>query len=761
MDQQLNSHSLVSGSDQEWKFRLLKADILLNKRMAPEAEVVLNHTPEPQNALIRTRRLMHLGLARLRQFDIPSATKYLDQALTDAKALKSSELETLIEIRKSALQITLNQTDEAEVTLRHAIATAVTLGDDYLLAQCLGNMGIVLLRNNHLDEAIYWLQQALTKFEQLQLAGNRVKALGNLGVCYQSLGDFEKAKDLLQQATLGAEKLGNIAEQQYWQGHLGIVREEVGDYKGAITNFKKALELTTESDRKAQWLNNIALAYIDLKDYGTAELFNNQAKGLGNPDRIRYHRFNAARIAQGRKQFGQAETFYREAMSMAGKDSELILETAFRLATLFIDSSEPSKASTAFKQAEELAERQRTTMQGDEYRIFYFAKLKPLFQKYIDFLIAQGKKEEALTVADSSRARALGDSLTTASVVPNAMNIARSTQRTILYYSLGASASHLWVIEPSGMEVYSLPPEEQIRKLVEEYREFVVTAMREPDDNSSGARAKLFQLLLEPARKQLKEQVPLLVVADSFLHSINFELLPSFGDHRYLIEDHEVAVSPSLRTMQMSKQQLRKAQRSLLVVGAPDHYPEGFKDLANAAAEIQSVASFFPKDRVTKLTGEEASRTRYLEEPVENFSHLHFAMHAIANSASPLDSALILREDPRGYRVTARDLARRPLHADLVTLSACSSAGAKTFPGEGLVGLSRAFLQAGAKQVIAGLWDVHDGAAAELFADFYAGLEGNTASQSLRAAKCKMIQSKVYHKPYYWGPWQLYINTVQ
>ena len=97
------------------------------------------------------------------------------------------------------------------------------------------------------------------------------------------------------------------------------------------------------------------------------------------------------------------------------------------------------------------------------------------------------------------------------------------------------------------------------------------------------------------------------------------------------------------------------------------------------------------------LQGSRANPAAYREAGPAQFSWIHFAAHATANRESPLDSALILSRHEGGYALSARDVMNVPLHADLVTLSACRSAGAKTFSGEGLVGLSWAFLRAGSK----------------------------------------------------------------
>lgn len=101
-----------------------------------------------------------------------------------------------------------------------------------------------------------------------------------------------------------------------------------------------------------------------------------------------------------------------------------------------------------------------------------------------------------------------------------------------------------------------------------------------------------------------------------------------------------------------------------------------------------------------------------------------------------------------------------PLQADLVTISACRSAGARTYTGEGLVGFAWAFLLAGARQVVAGLWDVTDSSTPRIMDVLYSQIAaGKDPADALRESKLSLIRSNsVYRKPYYWGPFQIYIR---
>jgi len=157
------------------------------------------------------------------------------------------------------------------------------------------------------------------------------------------------------------------------------------------------------------------------------------------------------------------------------------------------------------------------------------------------------------------------------------------------------------------------------------------------------------------------------------------------------------------------------------------------------------------------VIGAEARPEAWSASNPQDYSIIHIAAHAEANPGSPLDSSLILSPG-RGFRLRARDLIDVPLTADLVTLSACRSSGARIYAGEGLVGLSWAFLYAGARSVVAGLWDVADESTAMLMDRMYAGLAaGKPPATALHEARRSMLQTP-YAKPYYWGPFQCYLR---
>jgi tetratricopeptide (TPR) repeat protein len=274
------------------------------------------------------------------------------------------------------------------------------------------------------------------------------------------------------------------------------------------------------------------------------------------------------------------------------------------------------------------------------------------------------------------------------------------------------------------------------------------------------------------------------IIPDGSLNNLNFETLlvsgpklsePKLSEPKlhYWIEDVTIANASSLRVLGASRAGKEKRDRGLLLVGnsvAPnDKYPE----LPKAAAQMESVARHFPAAEQRIFTREQATPAAYLAGSPERFSYIHFVAHGTASRLSPLDSAIILSKIVRSktvpaegnaendsFKLYARDIIRHPLRADLVTISACYGAGERAYSGEGLVGLSWAFVRAGAHNVVAALWEASDASTEQLMDKFYDELDkGAGPDAALRTAKLSLLRSSGFHNPFYWAPFQLYAGS--
>jgi CHAT domain-containing protein len=196
----------------------------------------------------------------------------------------------------------------------------------------------------------------------------------------------------------------------------------------------------------------------------------------------------------------------------------------------------------------------------------------------------------------------------------------------------------------------------------------------------------------------------------------------------------------------------------LLAFGAPEPDVPGFPPLQHARAELTALANQGP--HVEVIAGGDATPDAFGAASPERFARIHFAAHAVANAASPLDSAILTAPGPTGARLLARALLDVRLSADLVTISACRGAGSRVIAGEGLVGFAWVLLHAGARHVVAGLWDVNDRSTLELMTALYANLDtGALPADALRAAKLRLLgEHPRFRHPFYWAPFEVFIG---
>ena len=191
--------------------------------------------------------------------------------------------------------------------------------------------------------------------------------------------------------------------------------------------------------------------------------------------------------------------------------------------------------------------------------------------------------------------------------------------------------------------------------------------------------------------------------------------------------------------------------------------PVNFVRLPFAAEEAKKLAALVADNEREVWTGFDANREKAMKEDLSRFRLIHFATHGLLDFRRPRLSCLLLSRFDRqrqlqdGY-LRLQDVYNMKLSADLVVLSACQTALGKEIKGEGLIGLTRGFLYAGAARVAASLWDVDDGASAALMERFYRkmlGPERMSPAAALRAAQIEMMREPRWQDPYFWAAFVL------
>jgi CHAT domain-containing protein len=184
--------------------------------------------------------------------------------------------------------------------------------------------------------------------------------------------------------------------------------------------------------------------------------------------------------------------------------------------------------------------------------------------------------------------------------------------------------------------------------------------------------------------------------------------------------------------------------------------------LPGSLREAQAIMTVIPPDESTIVVGFDANRARVMSDEFRYYRILHFATHGLLDSEHPEMSGLILslvdeRGRPQNGYLRLRDIYSLNLPADLVVLSACETGLGRSVQGEGLIGVTRGFIYAGSKSVVASLWKVDDEATAELMKHFYGAMvrDGLPPAAALKVAKQAVRAQERWRSPYFWAAFVL------
>jgi CHAT domain-containing protein len=237
----------------------------------------------------------------------------------------------------------------------------------------------------------------------------------------------------------------------------------------------------------------------------------------------------------------------------------------------------------------------------------------------------------------------------------------------------------------------------------------------------------------------------------------DFKTLP------YLINRYSIRYEFSASLVLQKKNNSAPAQISSVMLCAPVSFPEkdNLNDLPGTETEINTISNLFKEKNIGSKVylKADANETNIKSNSLKNYSLIHFATHGIVDENSPELSRIYLQNDSESEdgNLFAGEIYNLELNAQLVALSACQTGLGKISKGEGVIGLSRALVYAGAKSIIVSFWSVGDESTAALMTDFYKQLlehPANNYSRDLRQAKLNLLNGN-YAAPYYWAPFIL------
>ncbi len=663
--------------------------------------------------------------------------------------------------------------ENAVTMLQLAKPHAAASEDPYLQSLVAAYLGFALTQQSRYEEILKTL--ANPSLHRPEAARFLRYNLLNLGLSYSYLGFFEQAEDRLRQAIALFKEQEEPVGVQAATGELGNVWHYQGDYEKASVYYEQAYSLAAAHypEHCRLWAQNAAAALIELELWDRAEAWNQkaqQAKEDGRPDLTVQFTLNQAIIALGRGRLDRAETLFSQVVAAEQHHKDHLWEAHAGLAKLWTLRGDEPRARAEFERAIALIESQTGSVAHKNQPAF-FSRVIRFYDEYLAFLTARGQPMAALAAADGAHARTLKDRLSDSATWTAGLDIDRLADRAkgsriaFLAYWLGQDRSYAWVISPLGAKMAVLPPRAQIAAAVKAYGAAIQQDVHPLAEEQADGRW-LYKNLLEPIRDLLIPGGRVYLSPDRELCYLNFETLPVYdgGAPRFWIEDAVVSVVPSLSVAPKDLDTPLDLPTALLV-GYPEEVTAEFYELPNSETELALIRETLPETQFATLLRAKANPRAVKASLGRDHALIHFAAHAVASTREPLSSFIALSSptgDQRDYLLFAHDVAEFELATELVTLSACQSAGARAYAGEGLVGFAWTFLYAGARRVVAGLWQVEDRFAKTLMGEFYRGLaKGAPADEALRAAKLKFIgsDSQINPLPRIWAPFQLFIGS--
>ncbi len=729
--------------------------------------------------------------------NLDQSEQALNRALAMAEGLNSTERMRQVLTEQGYLLLVRGQLEQALTSYQKAYALlpndggkaskirAVLLTD---LAMCYKSLGL-------LDQAITNYNQALSLLEALGDVPGQALAANNLAVAYLDGGklkDFDRvwhqASSLFAQAK--DTKGQALMSYNYGQSKLfrGQAADAIGDYQNALALMRTAHD-TTGINKS---LRGLGLAYLLSKQ----------------PEK--------------------AIDCYKESLTMSEQaaNSEGIWDSQLGLGKAYKALGNKDQALDYLQQAVSSAEGERGQLSRDTFKTFNLDLRQDCFYELVDLLLQENKAEEALAVAERGRARAFADLLasrqgsinhplnsgadvsqpqltvntvalpqdllkpsqefaTTSTTTAEALSASELKQLVkdhnaiCLEYYLLPNKLVIWAIDQTGA-VHLLPAQAiSAQQLANNVTELYNTIIAQPktleEIKQSGLvrQAKLkamYKLLIAPVEPLLLADQPVIIVPHGPLFLVPFAALMN-NQGKFLVEGRTISVSPAISVLKATSRLAAGSAKDdkLLAFGNPtsDAFA-GLGSLPYAEKEVQTTAELFGNANATTKLGTQANRKTFVEL-APSTPIIHMACHGIINEEHPTLSGLVLAKDGQdnGFLSVKDILALPPLQARLIVLSACQTGRGK-ITGDGVIGLSRAFIAAGTPSVIVSHWNVDDVIAEFQMEEFYKSLlSGKGKAESLRQAQLSTISSMegsmadtssptfIRANPRYWAAFQL------
>ena len=688
----------------------------------------------------------------------------------------------------------LGETRKALETYNEALSIRRIIGDRGGEATSLNNIGLTYQSLGETRKALETYSEALLISQATGIRGLEGLTLHNIGASYDSIGETQKALDKFSSAlsierAIGArseeaQTLFGIAQVELKRGNLTLARQSL---EQAISIVESLRANISGQGLRASFLASRQEFYQSYIDMLMQMQMQNPAAAF---DSLALEVSERARARSLLELLTESRADIRQ-----GVDSSL-LERERSLQQLL-----NAKAAAQFA----LLNRKHAPEQADA-AAKEIASITTEYEELQGQIRARSPRYAALTQPQPLSLEEIQRQV----LDPDTL---------LLEYSLGKERSHLWVVGQNSISSYELPKREMIEEAAARAIKLFSSNNPTANKTATEAAAALSRMILGPAVEQFNGAKRLLVAPDGILQYLPFGALPTpttvkngqqsgaHGGQIPLIVQREIVNLPSATTLALLRREQsgrQPAARQMAVLADPvfdrndprlksdvkaqsaegknqgdrpaDSQPAlqlpfglersareagvSFDRLGFSRSEAEAIAALTREGERLKALDFEASRATALSEELGRYRIVHFATHGLLNSQHPELSGLVLslvdeHGRPQDGFLRAHEVYNLKLNADLVVLSGCRTAMGKDVKGEGLVGLTRGFMYAGAPRVVASLWQVSDKATADLMKRFYKGMlaDGLRPAAALRAAQVAMWKEK--RAPYFWAAFVL------
>ncbi len=734
--------------------------------------------------------LNNLGTIYYELGELEKSADHYRQALAAQRKLgdRSSEARGLANL--GAVLSALGDQEGARQVLKQALAIHQESGDQRSEANTLNGLGEVLLKEGSVEEAL----QCFLKAETLaaQVPAPRIEAFAHqmLGNLYTDLEQFDKALGSYQRALALRRASGHFRGEADTLASLAATNIEIGDLSKARSFMAAALEIV-DSQRKS----------VTSRDLRTS-LFASR-KGFFD---FYIHLLMTLHQRQPKEHFAE-EALQLSERTRARSLLDQLAEAGARI-DLDVDPALIERQDSLRARMNSIEKKKYQVLLGSDSRSESGEQVRALEQELRTLQNDYSQNEARIRFRNPRYAAISQAAPLTAKEIQETI---LEEETILLEYSLGEKASYLWAVSETFVKGFQLPPRQQIEAEAERLYRLLTARNQSPNNESptetrqrirqadseiSAAAEALSTTILAPAKNLLGNH-RLVIVAEGMLQYLPFGVLtdPSSSRSDPLLLKHEIIHLPSSSSLLLLRKESARRldnQKEIAIFADPVFTSEDSRVKGKVAVEVSQASataadlrgpvraknqptspfrrlrfSRFEAEAISDLIPEanrlvaldfSASNETVTSLDLRNYRMIHFATHAIANDQYPNLSGLVLSlVDQQGKEKTGflrlHDIYNLNLNADLVTLSACETALGQEIRGEGLIGLTRGFMHAGASRVVSSLWEVQDKSTAELMKRFYEFMIlGDTPpSQALRRAQISMFQEPRWKAPYFWS----------